>query len=91
MALREVARGLQSLDVRHAASLPTAALQARPRTQVTIPSGRPVVQSGFSLDRLCAPIERSGSKAAQLAARRREKQRKRTLYYLNLSCPPVRS
>ena len=68
-----------------------AALRARPRTQVTIPSGRSVVQSGFSLDRLCAPIERRGSQAARLAARQLEKQRKRTLYYLNLSCPPVRS
>jgi hypothetical protein len=58
---------------------------------VTIPRTRPVVQSGFSLERLCAPIERGVGKAQRLAARQREKQRKRALYYLNLSCPPVRS
>ena len=49
------------------------------------------VQSGFSLDRLCAPIRRGVGKASRLAARQRERQRRRALYYLNLSCPAVRS
>jgi hypothetical protein len=68
-----------------------AARVERQQARAGRPAVRPVVQSGFSLEELCAPIERSGSQQARQAARRREKQRKRALYYLNLSCPPVRS
>jgi hypothetical protein len=68
-----------------------AARLARRRTTVTTPRPRTVAQSGFTLDRLCALIERGGSQAQRLAERRRERQRKQTLYYLNLSCPPVRT
>lgn len=54
-------------------------------------AARSTVQAGISLDRLCAPIPRGLGKASRLAARQRERQRKRTLYFLNLSCPSVRS
>jgi hypothetical protein len=68
-----------------------AVLLTQQRTRVVIPAARRVGQSGFSLDRICAPIPRGGRRASRLAARQRERQRKRALYYLNLSCPPVRS
>ena len=61
------------------------------RRRLHASSPRAAVQAGLSLDRLCAPIPRGGGKASQLAARQRERQRRRTLYFLNLSCPSVRS
>ena len=68
-----------------------AALLERRQRPAATPPVRSAVQSSVSLDRLCAPIPRGLGKASRLAARERERQRKRALYYLNLSCPAVRS
>lgn len=68
-----------------------AARRARQLRRAVAPQVRPVRQSGFSLEWLCGPIKRGESTASRLAAREREVKRKRALYYLNLSCPSVRS
>lgn len=68
-----------------------ATAQLNRRRLLASAAPRSTVQSGLSLDRLCAPIPRGLGKASRLAARQRERQRKRALYSLNLSCPSVRS
>jgi len=68
-----------------------AALMSRARARAATPGARSAVQSSLWIDRLCAPIPRGIGKVSRLAARQRERQRRRALYYLNLSCPPVRS
>ena len=68
-----------------------AARLARQGRRAASPRARRVVQTGMSLEQLCAPIKRRTSQESRRAARRHELHRKRTLYFLNLSCGPMRS
>ena len=70
-----------------------AALLAARRQGLRRQPPRParVVQTGFSFEKLCGRIPRGRDREARVAARQLERQRKEALYYLNLSCPPVRT